>query len=290
MMTALLKKLDPSITLLVIEHDMDVAFQLTDRITVLHYGQVVADGTARRGDGEPARAGDLPGSSSPDARRRRRSTPTTATATCCRASRCASSPARSSGLRRAQRDGQDHARSAPSWASRRPAEGRCCSRSHDITGWMSNRVVELGLGLVPQGRRVFPSLSVRENLLVALKERQRALDRGSRHGAVPAPPRARGEPRGQALRWRAADAGHRPRAGDQPRVALDGRADRGPGAPARPRGGPGHRAPQERRACRSCWSSRTSRWPSASPITSTCSRAGASSTPAPRRPSSRTTR
>jgi branched-chain amino acid transport system ATP-binding protein len=44
MMTALLKTLDPAITVLVIEHDMDVAFQLTDRITVLHYGQVVADG------------------------------------------------------------------------------------------------------------------------------------------------------------------------------------------------------------------------------------------------------
>jgi branched-chain amino acid transport system ATP-binding protein len=44
MMTALLKKLDPSITLLIIEHAMDVAFQLTDRITVLHYGRVVADG------------------------------------------------------------------------------------------------------------------------------------------------------------------------------------------------------------------------------------------------------
>jgi branched-chain amino acid transport system ATP-binding protein len=44
LMTALLKQLDPSITLLVIEHDMDVAFQLTDRITVLHHGRVVADG------------------------------------------------------------------------------------------------------------------------------------------------------------------------------------------------------------------------------------------------------
>jgi branched-chain amino acid transport system ATP-binding protein len=45
-MTALLKKLDSAITLLVIEHDMDVAFALTDRITVLHYGKVVADGLA----------------------------------------------------------------------------------------------------------------------------------------------------------------------------------------------------------------------------------------------------
>ena len=44
MMTALLKRLDPTITLLVIEHDMDVAFELTNRITVLHYGKVIADG------------------------------------------------------------------------------------------------------------------------------------------------------------------------------------------------------------------------------------------------------
>jgi branched-chain amino acid transport system ATP-binding protein len=44
MMTALLKKLDSAITLLVIEHDMDVAFELTNRITVLHYGKVIADG------------------------------------------------------------------------------------------------------------------------------------------------------------------------------------------------------------------------------------------------------
>src|SRR3989454_8129309 len=45
-MTALLKTLDPAMTVLVIEHDMDVAFALTDRITVLHYGKVVADGLA----------------------------------------------------------------------------------------------------------------------------------------------------------------------------------------------------------------------------------------------------
>ena len=46
LMTALLKRLDPAITLLVIEHDMDVAFALADQITVLHYGRVVADGSA----------------------------------------------------------------------------------------------------------------------------------------------------------------------------------------------------------------------------------------------------
>ncbi len=45
MMTALLEKLESDITLLIIEHDMDVAFALTDRVTVLHNGKVVADGS-----------------------------------------------------------------------------------------------------------------------------------------------------------------------------------------------------------------------------------------------------
>ena len=46
LMTSLLTRLDPAITILIIEHDMDVAFAVTDRITVLHFGRVVADGLA----------------------------------------------------------------------------------------------------------------------------------------------------------------------------------------------------------------------------------------------------
>jgi len=50
-----------------------------------------------------------------------------------------------------------------------PRRGRVRFKERDITGWVSNRIVALGLGLVPQGRRVFPSLSVRENLVVAVR-------------------------------------------------------------------------------------------------------------------------
>ena len=46
LMVELLKRLDPAISILIIEHDMDVAFEVTNRITVLHYGRVVADGLA----------------------------------------------------------------------------------------------------------------------------------------------------------------------------------------------------------------------------------------------------
>ena len=50
-----------------------------------------------------------------------------------------------------------------------PRRGRVLFKERDVTGWPSNRVVRLGLGLVPQGRRVFPSLTVDENLAVAAK-------------------------------------------------------------------------------------------------------------------------
>ena len=41
----LLKRLERALTLLVIEHDMDVVFEVAERITVLHDGKVIADGT-----------------------------------------------------------------------------------------------------------------------------------------------------------------------------------------------------------------------------------------------------
>jgi branched-chain amino acid transport system ATP-binding protein len=42
--TRLIGELDRSMTILVVEHDMDVVFQVADRITVLHEGRVIADG------------------------------------------------------------------------------------------------------------------------------------------------------------------------------------------------------------------------------------------------------
>src|SRR6266540_1960573 len=56
---------------------------------------------------------------------------------------------------------------ARSWASTPPRQGSVRFKGQDITGWASHRMTALGMALVPQGRRVFPSLSVRENLDVA---------------------------------------------------------------------------------------------------------------------------
>jgi branched-chain amino acid transport system ATP-binding protein len=43
-MTKFLRSLDPSLALLLIEHDMDVVFDIADRISVLHFGEVLESG------------------------------------------------------------------------------------------------------------------------------------------------------------------------------------------------------------------------------------------------------
>jgi branched-chain amino acid transport system ATP-binding protein len=49
----------------------------------------------------------------------------------------------------------------------RPRDGDIRLNGVPIAGLSPERVARMGIGLVPQGRRVFASLSVRENLLVA---------------------------------------------------------------------------------------------------------------------------
>ncbi|HJV54800.1 MAG TPA: ABC transporter ATP-binding protein [Methylomirabilota bacterium] len=44
-MTRMLEALPRDVTLLIIEHDMDVVGSLADRVTVLHYGEVLTEGT-----------------------------------------------------------------------------------------------------------------------------------------------------------------------------------------------------------------------------------------------------
>jgi branched-chain amino acid transport system ATP-binding protein len=46
----------------------------------------------------------------------------------------------------------------------RPTRGRVFFRGLDVAGWPSYKVCDLGIGQVAEGRQVFPSLSVAENL------------------------------------------------------------------------------------------------------------------------------
>ena len=59
----------------------------------------------------------------------------------------------------------------------KPAAGRISFRGGDITALPSDRIVSLGITLVPEGRRVFPDLTVLENLKIGAYLRKDNLDR-----------------------------------------------------------------------------------------------------------------
>src|SRR2546425_8847983 len=54
-----------------------------------------------------------------------------------------------------------------------PRRGRIVFKGADITHASSFETIRSGMGLVPQGRRVFPTLNVEENLLVAERNPER---------------------------------------------------------------------------------------------------------------------
>jgi branched-chain amino acid transport system ATP-binding protein len=58
----------------------------------------------------------------------------------------------------------------------KPARGRILFHGRDIAGWPSHKVCDLGIGQVAEGRQVFPTLSVAENLAMgAMLPRAKAL-------------------------------------------------------------------------------------------------------------------
>jgi branched-chain amino acid transport system ATP-binding protein len=51
----------------------------------------------------------------------------------------------------------------------RARSGQILVRGQDVSGWPAHRIARLGIGLVPEGRGIFPTLTVRENLVVAAR-------------------------------------------------------------------------------------------------------------------------
>jgi branched-chain amino acid transport system ATP-binding protein len=54
-----------------------------------------------------------------------------------------------------------------------PSAGRVLWRGQDIARWPPHRVARAGIGFVPEDRRIFPELSVRENLEVGVRAARR---------------------------------------------------------------------------------------------------------------------
>ncbi len=51
----------------------------------------------------------------------------------------------------------------------RPKAGTVAFAGQPIAGWPSYRIAQAGLGLVPEGRQIFPNLSVHENLIATAR-------------------------------------------------------------------------------------------------------------------------
>lgn len=61
----------------------------------------------------------------------------------------------------------------------RPKAGTCEFRGRDITRLAAHKIVQMGLAHVPEGRKIFPNLTVRENLFLGaytLKDRRKVAD------------------------------------------------------------------------------------------------------------------
>ena len=189
---ALIRRLTEGRTLVIVEHDMSVVFGLADRISVLVYGHIIASGTPdeirvrSEGQGSLSRRGgclmlevkDLHayyGKShilqGVDLRHRRRR------------GREPAGPQRRRPLDHRQ---GDHGRGAA--AGHDPLQGDRTS-----PGLPSYRIAHLGLGYVPEHRDIFPGLTVRQNLMLGIKDPAQARQMAARRHAArcsPISPRA----------------------------------------------------------------------------------------------------
>ncbi len=50
-----------------------------------------------------------------------------------------------------------------------PSQGQVLFKDTDITRLPSHKIIRMGVGLIPQNRRIFPSLTVKENLAVSAR-------------------------------------------------------------------------------------------------------------------------
>ncbi len=185
-MTDMLKNLDAAITLLIIEHDMGVAFELASRVTVLHSGRVIADGSVEEIRQNPLVQEVYLGSLMNTARRpavqpRERLTVEPGGPTFLDVQDLHTYYGDSyvlQGVSLSLRHGQVVAILGRNGMGKTtlirsimgltpPRRGRVLFNGTDITGRPPYEAVDLGVALVPQGRRIFPSLTVSENLAVA---------------------------------------------------------------------------------------------------------------------------
>ena len=193
-MLALLAELKAAHAILLVEHDMDAVFRIADRITVMVNGAVIAS--------------DVPGAhphqSATVQRRLSRRRPLMTTCSTIDDLHTyygdshmlrgvdARDAGRATSLGLLGRNGMGKTTLIRTLMGYVRAAGgaRRTGRAATMTGAAPERMARLGIGYVPEGRGIFPNLSVRENLVMSGARRRRRparLDLRARAGDLPAP-------------------------------------------------------------------------------------------------------
>jgi len=175
----LIRTLRHSVTIVLIDHDIDHVLALSDRISVLHQGRVIAEGPPaeiqRNAEVQTAYLGQLKVAVAPEG------AATAAVSHLLRVERVDAFYGKSHVLHEVSlevfpgevvsllgRNGAGKTTTLAAITGVVPARGgRILYRDADITGEPPEAIARLGVGIVPQGRRIFPNLTVLENLQIA---------------------------------------------------------------------------------------------------------------------------
>ncbi len=157
----LINGLPRDLTIVLVEHDMDVVFAICDVITVLSYGKVLATGTKEQIQSNSP--GDRSLSRTAPCLRSATSTLTTARAISFRAS-VSRSRRLSASLFRPQWSREDHDSTLDSGLDAGARHGRITFNGVDITRQSTFRIVRSGIAFVPEDRGIFPTVTVEKSI------------------------------------------------------------------------------------------------------------------------------